>query len=116
MQGLRPPVAATAHELRIALKKLRYTAELFAGLYPASAVAEFTQRLKHLQDGLGGANDVHVGETLVNELAKGMAKDSGIATAGRRVLEWHKRRFLKEEKKIRGDLRLLLQTKPFWLP
>jgi inorganic triphosphatase YgiF len=104
------------HELRIALKKLRYTAELFAGLYPASAVAEFTQRLKHLQDGLGGANDVHVGETLVNELAKGMAKDSGIATAGRRVLEWHKRRFLKEEKKIRGDLRLLLQTKPFWLP
>jgi triphosphatase len=102
------------HRLRIALKKLRYTAELFAGLYPSSAVEEFTQRLKHLQDDLGGANDVHIGELLVRELATGAAKDVGIVTSGRHVLEWHKRRLLKEEKKLREDLRLLEQAQPFW--
>jgi triphosphatase len=102
------------HRLRIALKKLRYTAELFAGLYPSPAVAEFTQRLKHLQDDLGGANDVHIGETLVNELAQGAAKDAGIVTLSRHVLEWHKRRLVKGEKKLRDGLRLLEEAQPFW--
>jgi len=102
------------HRLRIALKKLRYTAELFAGLYPASAIAEFTQRLKHLQDGLGRANDVHIGETLVHELAEVTAKDAGVAISGRQVLEWHKQRLSRGEKKIREDLRCLKQAKPFW--
>jgi hypothetical protein len=30
------------------------------------------------------------------------------------VLEWHKRRLLKDERKIREDLRLLEQAQPFW--
>jgi inorganic triphosphatase YgiF len=103
------------HELRIALKKMRYTAELFASLYPARPVAEFTQQLKHLQDALGSANDVHVGETLVPELAKDAGKSSGIMTSGQHVLDWHKRRLMKEEKKIREDVHELKQAKPFWL-
>jgi triphosphatase len=103
------------HELRIALKKMRYTAELFAGLYPPRAVVEFTQRLKRLQDGLGAANDVHIGEALLQELGKSAPKGAEIVTSGRHILEWHKHRLIKGDKKIREDLRLLLQTKPFWL-
>jgi CHAD domain-containing protein len=94
---------------------MRYTAELFASLYPARPVAEFTQQLKHLQDALGSANDVHVGETLVPELAKDAGKSSGIMTSGQHVLDWHKRRLMKEEKKIREDVHELKQAKPFWL-
>ena len=103
------------HELRIALKKMRYTTELFAGLYAERPVAEFTQRLKRLQDGLGTANDVHIAESLIHELGNSTPKGADIVTSGRQVLEWHKRRLIKGDKKIREDLRLLMETKPFWL-
>jgi inorganic triphosphatase YgiF len=105
------------HELRIALKKMRYTSEFFAGLYPARLVAEFTQRLKRLQDGLGAANDVHIAETLVDEMGEAAESErgAGIVTSGRRMVEWHKRRLLKGEKRVHEDLRLLLETNPFWL-
>lgn len=106
---------AERHELRIALKKMRYTAEPFATLYSARSVAAFTQRLKRLQDDLGRANDVHIGETLVPELAKGAATGAGILASGQHLLEWHRRRLAKEEKKIREDLHDLRRAKPFWL-
>jgi triphosphatase len=104
------------HELRIALKKLRYTAELFAGLYASPATGEFTQRLKRLQDDLGSANDVHLGETLLPELAQDTAKGAEIAAAGRQILDWHKRRLARGEKRLREDLRHFLQAEPFWHP
>jgi triphosphatase len=109
----QPP--SERHELRITLKKMRYTAELFGGLYPARSVEEFIQRLKRLQDDLGSANDVHVGETLIQELSEGTGKGAAVMSSGRHVLDWHKRRLLKEEKKIRGDLQRLEQATPFWV-
>jgi Uncharacterized conserved protein len=48
---------AERHALRIALKKLRYTAEFFAPLYRARQVARFMAPLKALQDHLGALND-----------------------------------------------------------
>ncbi|HTW54022.1 MAG TPA: CYTH and CHAD domain-containing protein, partial [Stellaceae bacterium] len=53
------------HRLRIALKKLRYTAELFAPLYDPTEAKQFIHRLKRLQDDLGDANDVRVGRDIV---------------------------------------------------
>ena len=103
------------HELRIALKKMRYTAELFTSLYPTGSVAVFTQRLKRLQDGLGAANDVHIGESLIHQLGKAAVNGAEIIMSGRNILEWHRRRLLKGDKKIREDLRLLLDARPFWL-
>jgi triphosphatase len=50
---------ARTHKLRIALKKLRYSAEFFAPLYPRSKVVPFIRRLKTLLDELGDANDAH---------------------------------------------------------
>ncbi|MGB8364570.1 MAG: CHAD domain-containing protein [Rhizomicrobium sp.] len=48
------------HQLRIALKKLRYSAEFFAPLYEPAAVALFVNRLSGMQDVLGALNDVVV--------------------------------------------------------
>jgi inorganic triphosphatase YgiF len=114
-RGFADQSPSERHELRIALKKMRYTAELLASLYPAGPVAAFTQRLKRLQDDLGSANDVHIGESLVPELAKSTEKSSGVVVAGQQILEWHKRRLVKEEKKIRENLQELQNATPFWL-
>ena len=57
---------AGRHELRIALKKLRYTAEFFAPLYSEKAVRPFVKRLSRMQDVLGLLQDVAVArKTLV---------------------------------------------------
>jgi len=51
------------HRLRIALKKLRYSAEFFAPIFPAKAVSEFLERLSQLQDLFGALNDAAMAET-----------------------------------------------------
>lgn len=45
------------HELRLALKKLRYAADFFSGLFPKKAVRTGIKALSELQDALGGFND-----------------------------------------------------------
>jgi len=42
------------HRLRIALKKLRYTAEFFAPLYKKKKVKRYLSHIRKLQDSLGG--------------------------------------------------------------
>ena len=56
------------HRLRIAVKKLRYTAELLDNLYRERDARRYVKRLKPVQDGLGHANDVRVAYGLVIEL------------------------------------------------
>ena len=102
------------HKLRIALKKLRYTGELLGSLYDASQVHKFTERLKQLQDDLGHANDVRVGEDIVAELAREGDAGADVAKAGRQVLDFHQQRLAKRERKVRKHLRRLFHTEPFW--
>jgi CHAD domain-containing protein len=45
------------HDLRKALKKLRYEVEFFSNLYPAKRVKRFSKRLKKLQRTCGTVND-----------------------------------------------------------
>jgi triphosphatase len=106
--------AKKRHRLRIALKKLRYTAELFGGLYETAQTRPFAQRLKRLQDDLGTANDVRVARDIVASLAPRNRRATGIAHAGQRVLAWHKRRIDKNEADLRGHLHELLAAAPFW--
>ena len=102
------------HRLRIALKKLRYAAELLGGLYDDAEVEKFVQRLKRLQDDLGDANDVQVGHDIVASLAPPDQHSTGIAHAGRRMLAWHKHRIAKDEPHLRRHLKELLAAEPFW--
>jgi triphosphatase len=104
------------HELRIALKKLRYTAELFAGLYAAGETKPFVQALKRLQDKLGEANDLQTGRKLVGELIPARRRAPAMAQSGQRMLAWHARRIAKGEPKLRDYLRALFGAPRFWRP
>lgn len=56
------------HRVRIALKRLRYGCDFFAGCFPATSVRSFLKRLGKLQDTLGELNDFAVAHTLLAEL------------------------------------------------
>jgi inorganic triphosphatase YgiF len=102
------------HRLRIALKKLRYAAEVLAALYSPAAVERFTRWLKRLQDDLGDANDARVGRDIVTDLAKRSERGAAIATAGGAVLDWHERRLARRQRKLKQHLDRLLDAEPFW--
>lgn len=106
--------ARKRHRLRIALKKLRYTAELFAPLYARPEAKQFIHRLKRLQDDLGAANDVRVARDIIETLAEPGPRAAGIAHAGKHVIAWHKHRVKKNEPQLRERLDKLLAAEPFW--
>jgi inorganic triphosphatase YgiF len=102
------------HKLRIALKKLRYTTELFAGLYDADQTKHFIHALKRLQDKLGEANDLQTGRKLIGELVPTRRRAPAMAHSGQRVLAWHARRVAKAEPKLRDHLTELFEAPRFW--
>ncbi|MGC2164490.1 MAG: CHAD domain-containing protein [Gallionella sp.] len=57
------------HALRILAKKLRYSAETFAGLYDRKKVRSFVAALSVAQDVLGKIHDATVARRLLDELA-----------------------------------------------
>ncbi|MGY4803154.1 CHAD domain-containing protein [Teichococcus aerofrigidensis] len=59
------------HELRLEAKRLRYTAELFAPLWPGKAARRFLKRLSELQEALGLSNDSVTARHLIAGLAEG---------------------------------------------
>jgi CHAD domain-containing protein len=101
------------HRLRIALKKLRYAAEMLGSLYDAAATRVFIQRLKRMQDDLGDANDVSVARDIIKSLAPDR-RSTGIAYAGHRMLAWHNQRLAESEPRTRQHLSELLAATPFW--
>jgi triphosphatase len=113
-KGFAGQSAEQRHRLRIALKKLRYGAELLASLYQENAVDRFVKRVKRLQDDLGWANDVRVGHDILAELAPSAIGSGAIAEAGQRVLDWHEHRLAHSEPKLRKHLHRLFETEPFW--
>ena len=72
------------HEVRIALKKLRYAAEFLETLFPGKATKRYLKAATTLQDGLGHGNDLAVGTSLAQRLAD-QAPD-GSARGGADVL------------------------------
>jgi triphosphatase len=59
---------AGLHALRIEIKKLRYAADFFAGLYNKGEVREYLTDLADLQELLGGLNDAVTVERLLEPL------------------------------------------------
>lgn len=80
---------AARHELRKALKNLRYTAEFFEGLYPPERVKPFTKHLKRLQDDFGYLNDSANAGQIVNLVRARAAGDAAAREAAGFVLGWH---------------------------
>jgi triphosphatase len=65
------------HRLRIALKKLRYTAEFFAPLYSRKKVTRYLQKLRGLQNHLGDLNDAANVRRVVSNLLREKSKKDG---------------------------------------
>ena len=78
------------HRLRIALKRLRYTAEFFSSLFPGKRRKAYLHSLSLLQDNLGHMNDVVVAEHLLGRLLTRRGKKArALATAIGMVIGWH---------------------------
>jgi CHAD domain-containing protein len=105
------------HRLRIALKKLRYTAEFLAPLYPKKKVRRYVKNLRGLQEDLGAINDIaHARATVAAVLREAEARrvPPGVRYAAGVVAGWYRarrpliaRRALKRWKRFAG-------LKPFW--
>jgi triphosphatase len=64
------------HFLRIAAKKLRYTAEFFGSLYAGGTLDKFLRRFSQLQKVLGTLNDLATTRELMSILAAGAGADA----------------------------------------
>jgi len=108
---LAPP---ERHKLRIAVKKLRYTTEIFESLFDEVGLENFVRRLKRLQSDLGYANDVRVAHEFVVELFARIEPRSPSAHAWVALLEAHDQRVASGERKLRRHLRQMKDARPFW--
>jgi triphosphatase len=76
--------AEARHDLRIQAKKVRYAAELCAGLFGhPRRQAKMARALRRMQDSLGILNDLAVGETIALKLAKKTGTPEAAFAAGR---------------------------------
>jgi inorganic triphosphatase YgiF len=102
------------HKMRRLLKKLRYTAEFFAPLYPGREVKPFVKRLKQLQNVFGYLNDV-VTARQIEDIASTYCRDDGDAqSAAGYVLGWHNSRAPLRWEKAQDDWHDLKKAARFW--
>lgn len=106
--------AVALHRLRIAIKKFRYAADFFAGLYEPGAARQALRRLSRLQDVLGAMNDA---ATVANLMARGFA-----GARGRRVLEakgillgWSRGRAATLRRELKSGWKEFRSAEKFWM-
>jgi triphosphatase len=114
---------AERHEVRIALKRLRYTLDFFGGVFKSELKKKFVKRLARLQDDLGRMNDVAVAETMLADIVgiAGECESSLKAPPGQLtfaaggILGWHRRRAAEIDLHLIKDWNSFVRAKPFWL-
>jgi len=104
---------AERHQLRITLKKLRYSVEFFRPLFDKTAVKPFLNRTKALQEDLGLLNDVAVAEGLLADLLRRPGKQDIRAAAGV-VIGWHAHAVVAAEPALRRDWKAFVDAPTFW--
>ncbi len=107
------------HRLRIALKKLRYTAEFFSPLYEREAVARFAKRLSGMQDVLGVLQDVAMARTTLKRLVdiddgRSHVSRDRLSFAAGMVYGWHLECAARTWKKAVKRWKKFVKTEPFW--
>ena len=107
------------HRLRIALKKMRYTSEFFAPLYPKKPTKKFLEHLSDIQDILGTLNDVAAAHEILDmlvdraDIARSPASNPVFAAGV--VHGWHVKRADRVAKRARKCWDDFRKTTPFWL-
>ncbi|WP_299478276.1 CYTH and CHAD domain-containing protein [uncultured Roseibium sp.] len=103
------------HDMRKAMKKMRYGIEFYGSLYPADTVKPFLKRMKKLQDIFGYLNDVAMAETLP-EKAKVSGKNALAATqAIGFVIGWHEAQCHTMWQHAKGYWDATRETHRFWV-
>lgn len=101
------------HLARIAGKKLRYTAEFFAGLHPGKRSTVYLRRLARLQDVLGALNDIAVTTQLLQSLA-GRRPDPAMQAALAACAGWNARHHRQLLDRLSRVWRDFARAEPFW--
>jgi len=107
------------HELRIAIKKLRYSVYFFESLFGASdgkPLSRYKDNLQNLQDSLGALNDIVVHQKLLTKLGASEVGDrSRLISFAAGAVVGNERGEVKALLKLaRKDARRLRHTATFW--
>lgn len=103
---------AELHELRIALKKLRYPAQMFRGAYPKAQRKDYMAALSALQEKFGAVNDAVVAQRLADEAAAGTGDDD-MRLAGF-VSGYKAAEAAAASRDIENDWAVFVEMRPFW--
>ena len=97
------------HIMRIACKKLRYSAESFSSLFHPLKTAHYLSALAALQDTLGTLNDIEVSHRLLDELDAGEQNQATILIRGF-IENDHQEQIVK----LKNEWKLFSKLKAFW--
>jgi inorganic triphosphatase YgiF len=102
------------HDLRKALKQLRYVIEFFGPLYDQKRVTRMVQRLKRLQDVFGALNDAAMVRQVLDHPETTPADDPRAQRAVGWMLGASEARAELEWAEARDQWRRLRKIRPFW--
>lgn len=103
------------HQLRLSLKKLRYTSEFFLPLYAGEpAAGKYLKRLSKLQDALGLANDAATTQPLLATLRNGAVAPELHYSIGA-LTGWQRRDGVEAARDLLRRWRKFEATRPFWV-
>ncbi len=99
------------HNVRIALKKLRYASDFFQALHARKRVRPWLAAMSELQDMLGRLNDA----TVAAQIADRIAADDPEAALGAAVIAgWYSHRLQAVEARMVAAWRAFAAMPPFW--
>ncbi|MBZ5522292.1 MAG: CHAD domain-containing protein [Acidobacteriia bacterium] len=111
---LRHMSAAERHKLRIAAKKQRYAAELFAPLFKKSRGKKYAKALARVQSALGEMNDVAGMPAQLEGLLAKEGGDAALARAAGLVLGYYQARADGREERLRKAWHRFKAVEKFW--
>jgi triphosphatase len=106
------------HQLRIALKKLRYTADFFRSLYRKKREKRYIHSLAQLQNSLGNMNDIVMANHLFERLSaarEDQRASNRLSTAIGIVAGWHTHNASSSEHEAEANWREFSSCNPFWV-
>ena len=105
--------APRLHRLRIAVKRLRYATDGFAGLFEPEAAAKLVKRLARLQDILGAINDAATAGQLL-EACTGSPRTQALLEARGIVRGWSHARAELQRTRLRPEWKDFRALDRFW--
>jgi triphosphatase len=104
------------HQLRIALKKFRYTLEFFAPLFAAKSVTKYLKKLTAAQDVFGAMNDASTASHILSTVLENASSEHSAALReGAAFVEgWHLARIEPAWLEAKAQWKRLEKSKPFW--